>query len=214
MIRVGCYIDGFNLYHSIDDMSRATRGALNHLKWLDVHKLMHSFIDPAVHRIVSVKYFSAYPTWKPAQLARHKSYVRALQNSGVTVVLGQFKEKDAYCKNCNTTYKAHEEKESDVNFATHLINDSHLGLHDQVFMVTRDSDLSGPMRAVRANFPAIKVKIIAPPNRRHSKELWALAHLRSEIKQAHLEKSLLPARILDANGVTLETRPAVYDPPI
>jgi hypothetical protein len=26
MIRVSCYIDGFNVYHAIDDMSRATRG--------------------------------------------------------------------------------------------------------------------------------------------------------------------------------------------
>jgi hypothetical protein len=32
MIRVACYIDGFNIYHAVDDMSRATRGADNYLK--------------------------------------------------------------------------------------------------------------------------------------------------------------------------------------
>jgi Transposase, Mutator family len=94
MIWVCCYVDGFNVYHAIDDMSRATRGALNHLKWLDLRKLMTVFTDPAVHEIVVVKYFSAYATWKPQQHARHQIYIKALDHSGVQVILGQFKEKD------------------------------------------------------------------------------------------------------------------------
>ena len=51
MIRVSCYIDGFNLYHAIDDMSRASRGELNHLKWLDLNKLMSVYTDPHVHSV-------------------------------------------------------------------------------------------------------------------------------------------------------------------
>jgi hypothetical protein len=65
MIRVACYIDGLNVYHAIDDMSRTTRGANNYLKWLDLRKLMDVFTDRAVHQIVFVKYFSAYTTWLP-----------------------------------------------------------------------------------------------------------------------------------------------------
>lgn len=110
MIRVACYVDGFNVYHAIDDMSRATRGELNHLKWLDLRKLMTIFTDPAVHNIVSVKYFSAYATWKPQQCARHKVYVAALENTGVDIILGQFKEKQVFCKNCLTFFTGHEEK--------------------------------------------------------------------------------------------------------
>jgi hypothetical protein len=59
MIRVACYIDGFNIYHAVADMSRATRGKLNYLKWLDLAKLIAVFTDPAVHKIVSIKYFYA-----------------------------------------------------------------------------------------------------------------------------------------------------------
>ena len=111
MIRVSCYIDGFNVYHSIDDMSRATRGADNHLKWLDLRKLMNIFTDSAVHQIISIKYFSAYATWLPGPYARHRLYVLALENSGVDVVLGQFKQKDILCKNCRTVFKGREEKD-------------------------------------------------------------------------------------------------------
>lgn len=81
MIRVACYVDGFNVYHAIDDMSRATRGELNYLKWIDLRKLMLLFTDAAVHKIVCVKYFSAYPTWKPQQYLRHQIYVTALRNT-------------------------------------------------------------------------------------------------------------------------------------
>jgi hypothetical protein len=55
-IRVACYVDGFNIYHAIDDMSRAQRGALNHLKWLDLRSLMERFSDPNVHDIGEITY--------------------------------------------------------------------------------------------------------------------------------------------------------------
>jgi uncharacterized LabA/DUF88 family protein len=213
MIRVACYIDGFNVYHAIDDMSRASRGKLNYLKWLDLKRLVDIFIDPNVHTIVTVKYFSAYATWLPDSYARHQIYVQALQNSGIEVILGQFKEKEKYCPICKATHKGHEEKESDVNMACHLIGDAYKNIFDQAFIVTRDSDLSSPIRFLRDHFPKKKVKIIAPPQRGHSKELWALANIRASIQQAHLERCLLPENITDAAGKVVCTRPPKYDPP-
>jgi uncharacterized LabA/DUF88 family protein len=214
MIRVACYIDGFNVYHAIDDMSRATRGAKNYLKWVDLQKLMAVFTDPAVHQIVSIKYFSAYAKWMAGPYARHQLYVAALRNSAVEVILGQFKEKDIYCKNCKTTFKGHEEKESDVNLACHLTADSYRDIFDQAFIVSRDSDLSQPIRFLREHFPKKKIKVIAPPKRGHSKELWALANMRASIEEVHLEASLFPKLIADAAGKTICERPAEYDPPV
>ena len=104
-------IDGFNVYHAIDDISRASRGAENYLKWVDLRKLMEIFTDRAIHQIVSIKYFSAYATWMTGPYARHQIYVKALRSCKVEVVLGQFKEKDFYCKNCKTTFRGHEEKD-------------------------------------------------------------------------------------------------------
>jgi uncharacterized LabA/DUF88 family protein len=213
MKRVACYIDGFNVYHAIDDLSRAQRGALNHLKWLDLRRLMGIFIDPAVHSIVSIKYFSAYATWKPVQHKRHELYVAALEARGIEVVLGQFKEKNVYCPSCQSTFMAHEEKESDVNLACHLIHDAYQNTFDHGFIVTRDSDLSAPIRFVRKHFPAKKIKIIAPPQRGHSKELWALAHNRASISADHLASCLFPRVVMNRASEIVCTRPAVYDPP-
>ena len=210
MIRVACYVDGFNVYHAIDDMSRATRGELNYLKWLDLHKLMSVFTDPSVHKIDCVKYFSAYATWMPEQSKRHQVYVAALSATGVDVILGKFKEKDIYCKVCKSTFVGHEEKESDVNIACHLVGDAYRDIFDHAFIVSRDSDLSGPIRYLRDNFPSKRVKIIAPPQRGHSKELWALANTRAAIQKMHMEQCLLPMVIKDSNGQPVCTMPVQY----
>jgi uncharacterized LabA/DUF88 family protein len=212
MIRVSCYIDGFNFYHAIDDMSRASRGALNYLKWVNLHALMHVFTDPSVHKIESIKYFSAYATWKPKQHERHQIYTKALSSTGIEIIMGQFKEKEIYCPTCKLTHKGHEEKESDVNMAVNLVSDAHTDKFDQAFIVTRDSDLSGPIRHIRQQFPKKKVKIIAPPQRGHSKELWALANSRASVSKEHLEKCLFEEVLLDAKGEQICKRPTAYDP--
>jgi len=100
--RVCCYIDGFNVYHAMDDMNRVRRGAINYLKWLDLSALMRKFIDPSVHEIAEIYYFSAYMTWNPERVERHKAYVEALQQTGVKPVMGRFKGKEIYCKACKS----------------------------------------------------------------------------------------------------------------
>jgi len=213
MIKVACYIDGFNIYHAIDDANRAQRGALNHLKWVNLSLLMKEFTDPNHHEVVAVKYFTAYPSWKPDREVRHREYVKALKHYGVQEILGQFKSKDAYCKLCKGTYRAMEEKESDVNIAMHLIADAFQSIFDQAFLVTNDSDLLGPVRMVRELFPKKRLKIISPPYRRHSKELWAAATHRAKILQEHLERCLMPATEILADGSEGFRRPVEYDPP-
>ncbi len=211
-IRVACYIDGFNLYHAIDSLCRINRGSKDHLKWVNLWSLTEKFTDPSVHKIVSVNYFSAYMTWSPQREARHKEYVKALKYVGAKPVLGRFKEKDAYCKSCKSNYIAREEKESDVNIATHLISDAYEDVFDQAFLISNDSDLLGPLKFIRAKFPKKKIKIICPPTRRHSKELWALATHRASIEEVHLQNSLFPAQEQDANGALIFKRPTEYDP--
>lgn len=213
MIKVGCYIDGFNIYHAIDEASRAARGALNHLKWVDLRALMGEFTDPKTHEIVCVKLFTAYPTWHADREARHRQFVAAQEHSGVEVIFGQFKHKDGYCKVCRNTFPMREEKESDVNIAMHLVSDAHEDVFDQAFLVTNDSDLLGPVRLVREKFPKKRLKIISPPFRRHSKELWGAATHRAKIDQIHLERCLLPQTANAADGSPAFLRPREYDPP-
>jgi len=61
-IRVACFVDGFNLYHAIDEMDR------EELKWVNLWKLMESFIDPTIHQIVGVYISLPLPSGSPAPM--------------------------------------------------------------------------------------------------------------------------------------------------
>ena len=95
----------------------------------------------------------------------------------------------------------------------HMINDAHCNRFDVAFLITNDSDLLGPVRMVKHHIAGKKIKIIAPPFRSHSKELWAAADGRAKIKEVHLEKCLLPERFADAKGDLVFERPTEYEPP-
>lgn len=90
MKRVSFLIDGFNLYHSLREIERLTKAPV---KWLDVSKLcagyLHAVRSAVGERveIASITYFSALATHRipsnPDVVARHQTYVAALESTGV-----------------------------------------------------------------------------------------------------------------------------------
>src|SRR2546422_10144844 len=92
--RVAFLVDGFNVYHSLREV-QATLGRA--VKWLDLQGLCESYTRRSLFGrksvVQSVTYFSAYATFlvptNPGALDRHRSYVRALQATGVVVALGR-----------------------------------------------------------------------------------------------------------------------------
>ncbi|MGB0719935.1 MAG: NYN domain-containing protein [Bdellovibrionales bacterium] len=206
MIRVNVYIDGYNLYHAIDNLNDDA------LKWLDLRSLMQNFTDPAIHDLQDVYYFSAYATWKNKAYQRHKLYQQALSANGVKTVMGSFKEKDRFCRACNARWIAHEEKETDVNIALYLLNDAHLDVYDEAIIVSQDSDLFPAIKMVKKQFPQKSIKIITPPGLKHSKEMAKVVGKKKlgEIKRIHIERSLFGKEI-KISGTKLITRPQKYD---
>lgn len=200
-------MDGFNLYHAVNDLKR------NELKWVDLRKLMECFIDPKVHKISDVYYFSAFAEWLTEPAKRHKIYVNALKSRGITPVLGRFKDKDLGCSKCGHRWVGHEEKQSDVNLAIWMVREAYRSNYDEAFLVSQDSDLA-PVIGLIHEFPRHRgVKLIGPPGRPHSKELIAATDKQVKIKPIHLERSLFPEEVLDASGKLVARRPAAYDPP-
>lgn len=208
--RVSCFIDGFNLYHAIDDLGQ------DHLKWLNLWSLMQRYASRPNQSLTAVYYFSAYATWLPYAYKRHREYVRALQAAGVTAVMGFFKEKDRQCKRCGTQWIAHEEKETDVSIGICMINEAYKDTFDHAFLVSNDSDLSPVVRMLRREFPAKRLRLITPPKRRASKELVSeaggLGYVRT-IKISHVRQHLFPERVKDAAGTGAAIRPPEYEPP-
>ena len=90
MARACFYIDGFNIYHAVDDLGDQT------LKWLNMRTLAEALIRPQSETIAAVYYFSAFADFLPDAKKRHEQYVAALQAAGVQVVLGNFKKKQLH----------------------------------------------------------------------------------------------------------------------
>ena len=209
--RVICFIDGFNLYHSI------LRLKAPHLKWVNYWSLASIFIRPKSQKLIDVFYFSAYATWLPEAQKRHVQYVKALATTGVKSVMGKFKPKDKKCPKCAHKWCGHEEKETDVNIALMMLDLAHKDQYDHAFLISNDSDLAPAIRMVRANFPKKLITTIAPPLSIHSNELIQVSPMSSErikIKVEYLNRCLLPETIYDADGNVIVTRPKEYTPPV
>ena len=209
--RVTAVIDGFNLYHALVDL-----GA-NHLKWLDLRAICQTFAPSPDFTITEILYFSAYATWRTASYSRHRRYIAALEATGVTPVMGKFKEKERRCRKCGSVWRDHEEKETDVNIALYLYRGAINDQYDRALLISGDSDLGPAVRFVKHEFPQKIIRVIAPPGRRHSMELVQAAGGRSNAKSMqpiHLSRCLLPQEVKDDAGNVAATRPSEYDPPI
>jgi uncharacterized LabA/DUF88 family protein len=205
MTPVCFYIDGFNLYHAL------VRFQDNRLKWLDLAALARRLIQPATESITGIHYFSAYADWLPGPMARHREYVGALAVTGVTTVMGHFKVKDRYCRNCKSSSRTHEEKETDVNIGIHLLNDAYKNKYEKAYLVTRDSDLMPAVRMVRGEFPRKHIVAVAPPLMGHSNDLIGVCQSKKKITPAQIRSCLLPQRLLDEDGRVVAVRPKEYD---
>jgi len=198
--RASCYIDG--LYHAIVDL-----GTL-HLKWLD-RSLSESFLH-SDEQLTAVNYFSAYATWRPDAYRRHRYYVKALEYFGVSIFMGNFKEKFRQCIKCGASWKGHEEKESDVHLSIRIVADALQDKFDRAIIISADSDIAPAIRLVKQVASSKGILVVAPPNRfGHARDLSpALA-----ITKGRLKKHLLPQRIYDGKGNLICERPSEYDPP-
>ena len=193
-MRVQAFIDGFNLYHAVDDLCK-TNNIKTYYKWLDLHSLMSAFIKPSQETLQDVFYFSAYATWRANAHLRHREYVKALTANNVQVILGHFKKKNMHCRACHTNWETHEEKESDVNLCIHLLQNAHLNAFDKAFIVTSDSDMVPVIEMIKNTFPNKEIVVLTPPNR------YRIAHeIRSKvetirIKEKHIQNNIFPSTI-------------------
>jgi len=208
-VRTVAFVDGFNLYHAVRALGE------NHLKWLDLRRLLLNFAPRPQFDLARIFYFSAYATWLPDAYARHREYVAALEASGVEVVLGNFKKKPRECKRCGAQWEGHEEKETDVNIALTLLELAFAGEFDRALIVSADSDLAPALRAVRRLSPDKVLKVLTPPGRYTAGDLLAASGREaSKIQEIHIRRSLFGAEVAAPGDSRIAAfRPRAYDPP-
>ncbi len=73
--KVCCFIDGFNLYHSIADLIKKDQNfhGAHYLKWINLRALASAFIKKQEEALSDVLYFSAYAYWLPSSKKDMKS---------------------------------------------------------------------------------------------------------------------------------------------
>lgn len=97
-----------------------------------------------------------------------------------------------------------------------MLDDAYNDRFDRALLISADSDLAPPIRMVLERFPEKQVRILTPVGRDHS---WALVNAAGglkcakKIRSAHLQSSLLPEKIMDADGNLVATQPSSYEPP-
>ena len=208
--RILVFVDGYNLYHGICDEVKKSKGRDNFLKWVDIGKLAVILVGEPSYEMLGTLYFSAYADHRPTAKGRHRVYVAALKMQGAVVIMGKFKKRKRRCKICGKSFIGHEEKETDVNIAIHMMEACYDRSCNEIFLISGDTDMVGPIKLIKKRFPEITIRILAPPNRGNS-ELRQIADDFKQITRQHVADSLLP-KAVTAGGKTI-TRPPEYDPP-
>lgn len=216
--RVACYIDGFNLYYGM----RETYD--RRFLWLDLCGLARSLLLPN-QELVQTKYFTARisggkPTDRPdykaemdARRKRQVTYLDALKTlDHLTIHEGQFLPGEIQCNKCGATWSSASEKMTDVNIATEMIVDAFANRFDTALLISGDSDLVPPVRAVRRCLGHKRVIVAFPPGRT-SVELKNAASGEFVISRNNLKKNQLPEEITLPSGYKLK-RPESWAPPV
>jgi uncharacterized LabA/DUF88 family protein len=176
MIRTSFLIDGYNLYHSVKTASYDLGLNGNGTRWLDIRSLCQSFLHliDVTARLSEIYYFSALARHleikKPGVTTRHQTYIRCLENSGITVELHRFKKSLTVCQKCNKTFNRREEKETDVAIAARLFEILCLDKCDTIVLVTGDTDIIPAVKTAQNVFPKKEIAFLMP-YKRHNKEL-------------------------------------------
>lgn len=183
-IRSVFLIDGFNLYHAIDDCPQ-----FHGHKWLDPMKLARVYAPKEA--IIAVFFFTALPPWDAFKRTRHQRLLDVYADLGVIIRPGLFKPTQATCRLCGKTYDTYAEKLTDIHICLELLRMGEEDLADRVYLVTGDNDQAASVRAFRAKFPEKQVVLITPPFRKAA-ELQSVTNTDRGMTVVQLQKSLLP----------------------
>ena len=199
----GAYFDGFNIYHTVCDYGK------NYLKWMCYRSLAEQLAASASDRLVLTKVFTAYAEWLKQSASRHKVVASAWRARGAEVVLGRFKANQSECKSCGSTWRSHEEKESDVNIGAHLLADCLTGRIEVAYLVSGDTDMVGALKLLREECPNVELVYVSIDGRRSSGELRKYSNRQITITEQDIDQCRLPDAI-EVNGTVVARCPTEY----
>ena len=207
-LRTCIYVDGYNLYYGLLRKSQ--------YKWLDVYAL---FRDQALNQssdLVEVRYYTAPMLGKmsddlesPIRQRRYLQALRKMHPIGLTLIEGRIVASTPFQRLIRPIPEAphlqkvqvldFNEKKTDVNIASDMINGAWLKTYDQAVLCSNDSDLEGALRSIKEHHPHIRIGLVAPISgddpRKISSDLARFSDWKKILSATHLSRSQLPDRI-------------------
>ena len=167
MERVVVYVDGFNMYFGMME------AGLDKLRWLDLDALVKDLLLPN-QQLAQVKYFTSRVSNNPDKQKRQTTYIEALESTGIKVYYGNYQSGSIECRKCGNIWPTYNEKMTDVNIATQILIDAYEDKYDMAMLISGDSDLVPPMKAVHELFNKKRVFVAFPP-KRHNQSVALIA---------------------------------------
>ena len=144
----------------------------------------------------------------PSKAARQNTFLEALSTlPDLYIHYGKYMPKSYTCLKCGNTWQTYEEKMTDVNIAVELLSDVQNDAFDIAIILSGDSDLTGPVAAVRSRYANKQVTVVFPPDR-VSQQLRQVATASYVIGRKKLADSQLPERVIRSDGYALRRPPS------
>lgn len=216
-MRTVCFVDGYNMYYGLLAGTK--------FKWLNLKSFLSEVLrtqDPGF-QLAAVNYFTSgimphLATRGIESKEAQDAYLKALASVDVNIVLGRHRlepsKAPVFIDKNTPASRAHqtdiwllEEKETDVNIAVGMyrLAAKQEKLPDeerirQIVLVSADTDMTPALKAIREDFPDMKIGVIFP--HRHGIQRnppgsllnlcdWA----RRFISETELEKHQFPERV-------------------
>ncbi|MBC8487146.1 MAG: NYN domain-containing protein [Bacteroidetes bacterium] len=194
--RVIVYVDGFNLYFGL------LEAGLEKLKWLNIKLLTENMLK-ANQKLVEIKYFTSRVSNNPDKQKRQTTYIEALESFNVKVYYGHYQRDKIECYRCGNIWAYYNEKMTDVNIATQMIIDAYHDKYDMAMLISGDSDLVPPIKAIIENFKNKRVFVAFPP-KRHNNSVALVAKGSMVIGRKKLADSQFDDEVTKKDGFILK----------
>jgi len=200
MNRVIAYIDGFNLYFGLREKG------WRRFYWLNVQLLVQNLLK-FNQELVMTKYFTARVIGSLDKQKRQSTFIEVLETlPDLKIFYGKYQLNPRECPNCGFRDRVPNEKMTDVNIAVEMLLDAVNDEFDTALLLSADSDLVPPVRAVKDTFTQKRIVVAFPP-KRESVELGNIAHACLRIGRANFARSLFPDKVKKADGFILQRPP-------
>lgn len=193
--RVIVYVDGFNLYFGMKE------AGYENCKWLDIDNLVKNLLKPN-QELQKIKYFTSRVGNNPEKQKRQTTYIEALETKNIKIFYGHYQSDRVECKRCGNIWPSYNEKMTDVNIATQMIIDAYKDIYDMAMLISGDSDLVPPMKAIHENFNNKRVFVAFPP-KRHNSSVSLAAKGSLIVGRKKLVDSQFPVEVLKRDGFKL-----------